>query len=57
MTQRSSAWLDWCLGVACAGMLCLMLAACHDITSLEQESPSRVKAERSGETGERDRCW
>ena len=45
MTQKSSAWLDWCLGVVCAGMLCLILAACHDITSLEQESPSRVKAE------------
>ncbi|MFL5511729.1 MAG: hypothetical protein ACJ8CN_04755, partial [Gemmatimonadales bacterium] len=44
MTQKSSAWLDWFLGVACAGMLCLILAACHDITSLEQESPSRVKA-------------
>jgi starch-binding outer membrane protein, SusD/RagB family len=45
MTQKSSPWLDWCLGVACAGMLCLILSACHDITSLEQESPSRVKAE------------
>ena len=44
MTQKSSPWLDWFLGVACAGMLCLILAACHDITSLEQESPSRVKA-------------
>ncbi|HEX6405879.1 MAG TPA: RagB/SusD family nutrient uptake outer membrane protein [Gemmatimonadales bacterium] len=44
MTQKSSTWLDWFLGVACAGMLCLILAACHDITSLEQESPSRVKA-------------
>jgi starch-binding outer membrane protein, SusD/RagB family len=45
MRQKSSPWLDWCLGVACAVMLCLILAACSDITSLDQESPSRVKAE------------
>src|SRR3954467_595921 len=44
MKQQSSPWLDWFLGVVCAGMLCLILGACHDITSLEQESPSRVKA-------------
>jgi hypothetical protein len=33
------------VGTVWGGVLCLALAACHDITSLDQESPSRIKAE------------
>jgi hypothetical protein len=48
MKSRSSHSLSWPLiavGTVWGGVLCLALAACHDITSLDQESPSRIKAE------------
>jgi starch-binding outer membrane protein, SusD/RagB family len=48
MRRRASHSLSWPLiavGTVWGGVLCLALAACHDITSLEQESPSRIKAE------------
>jgi starch-binding outer membrane protein, SusD/RagB family len=48
MSRRSSQLLEWWrlvgLGAALAGVFCLTLAACSDITSLKQESPGRINA-------------
>jgi starch-binding outer membrane protein, SusD/RagB family len=47
MSRRSSHLVQWPLAAvsaAWAGVLCLALVACNDVTSLEQESPSRIKA-------------
>jgi hypothetical protein len=47
MSRISSHLVQWPLvavSAAWAGVLCLALVACHDVTSLEQESPSRIKA-------------
>jgi starch-binding outer membrane protein, SusD/RagB family len=47
MSRRSSHLVQWPLVVvsaAWAGVLSLALVACNDVTSLEQESPSRIKA-------------
>lgn len=47
MRRRSSNLVEWRLvglGAALAGVLCLTLAACSDITSLKQDAPSRIKA-------------
>ncbi len=47
MRRRPSQMMNWtfiALGAGWTGVLCLALVACSDITSLNQESPSRVKA-------------
>jgi hypothetical protein len=48
MRRRSWRLVEWRfvgLGAALAGLFCLTLAACSDITSLKQDAPSRIKAE------------
>ena len=47
MKRRSSQLVEWRfvgLGAVLAGVVCLTLAACSDITSLKQDAPSRIKA-------------
>jgi hypothetical protein len=47
MRRRSWQLVEWRfvgLGAALAGLFCLTLAACSDITSLKQDAPSRIKA-------------
>jgi hypothetical protein len=47
MRRRSWQLVEWRfvgLGAALAGVVCLALAACSDITSLKQDAPSRIKA-------------
>jgi hypothetical protein len=47
MRRRFSQLVEWRfigLGAALAGVVCLTLAACSDITSLKQDAPSRIKA-------------
>jgi hypothetical protein len=48
MRRRSSQLVEWWrlagLGAALAGVFCLTLAACSDITSLKQEAPGRINA-------------
>jgi hypothetical protein len=47
MRRRSSNLVEWRfvgLGAVLAGIFCLTLAACSDITSLKQDAPSRIKA-------------
>jgi hypothetical protein len=48
MRRRSSQLVEWWrsvgLGAALAGVCCLTLAACSDITSLKQEAPGRINA-------------
>jgi hypothetical protein len=48
MRHRSSQLMEWWrlagVGAALAGVFCLTLAACSDITSLKQEAPGRINA-------------
>jgi starch-binding outer membrane protein, SusD/RagB family len=48
MRRRSSQMVEWWRlvgqGAALAGVVCLTLAACSDITSLKQEAPGRINA-------------
>ena len=47
MRRRSSHLVEWRsvgLAAALAGVFCLTLAACSDITSLKQEAPGRINA-------------
>jgi starch-binding outer membrane protein, SusD/RagB family len=48
MRRRSSQLAEWWrlvgAGAALAGLFCLTLAACSDITSLKQEAPGRINA-------------
>jgi starch-binding outer membrane protein, SusD/RagB family len=47
MRRRFSQLMEWRfvgLGAALAGVVCLTLAACSDITSLKQEAPSRINS-------------
>ena len=47
MRRRSSHHQEWRILALVAGLasiFCLLLAACNDVTSLNQEAPSRVKA-------------
>jgi starch-binding outer membrane protein, SusD/RagB family len=48
MRRRTSQLMEWWrlagLGAALAGVFCLTLAACSDITSLKQEAPGRINA-------------
>jgi hypothetical protein len=47
MRRRFSQLVEWRfvgLGAALAGVVCLTLAACSDITSLKQDAPSRINS-------------